>query len=75
MDVEPHGTQGGSSSTGDAVDAGPVTEPPHPEADGELERLVAELEAAAELPLDDRLELLRRTEKQIARALEGLDGL
>ncbi len=66
---------------GGAVDggAGEVSEArahePPAGPDAELGRLVAELEAASELPLDDRLELLKRTEQQIARALEGLDGL
>ena len=33
------------------------------------------LEGSGELALDERLELLRRAEATIARALEGLDGL
>jgi hypothetical protein len=41
----------------------------------DLAALAAELEAAADLPLDERLALLKRTEEAIARSLEGLDGL
>jgi len=37
--------------------------------------LAAELEAASDLPLDERLALLKRAEEAIARSLEGLDGL
>lgn len=40
-----------------------------------LEGLRVELDAADDLPLDERLALLRRTEEEIARTLEGLDGL
>jgi hypothetical protein len=41
----------------------------------DLATLTAALEAAGDLPLDERLALLRRTEEAIARSLEGLDGL
>ena len=41
----------------------------------ELDDLRVALDDAGGLPLDDRLELLRRAESTIARALEGLDGL
>jgi hypothetical protein len=37
--------------------------------------LLAALEGADDLPLDERLELLRRAEASIAGTLEGLDGL
>jgi exonuclease VII small subunit len=43
--------------------------------DDDLSSLVAELEGADDLPLEERLALLRRTEEAIARSLEGLDGL
>jgi hypothetical protein len=45
----------------------------HPE--DPLHGLADALDAADDLPLDERLALLRRTEETIARALEGLDGL
>ncbi len=57
-------------SDADVVDDGASQEP----AD-ELADLTAALEQADELPLDDRLELLRRAESAISRSLEGLDGL
>jgi len=41
----------------------------------ELIALTEALEGADDLPLDDRLDLLRRTESAISRSLEGLDGL
>jgi hypothetical protein len=37
--------------------------------------LLAALEGADDLPLDDRLQLLRDAEASIAGVLEGLDGL
>jgi hypothetical protein len=37
--------------------------------------LLAALEEADDLPLDERLALLRSAEERIADALEGLDGL
>ena len=40
-----------------------------------LVQLGEALEQADDLPLDARLQLLQRTEAEIARALEGLDGL
>lgn len=43
--------------------------------DAALVELRDALEAAGELALDERLELLRRAEATIARSLEGLDGL
>lgn len=46
-----------------------------PPPDDELSVLRAALESAGDLPLDDRLALLKRTEATIAEALEGLDGL
>lgn len=46
-----------------------------PAPDDELAVLRATLESAGDLPLDDRLALLQRTEATIAEALEGLDGL
>lgn len=51
------------SAAGTETDAGPVA------------ALLAALEGADDLPLDERLELLRRAEASIAGALEGLDGL
>jgi hypothetical protein len=45
------------------------------EVSTEILGLTEALEQADDLPLDERLELLRRTEATIARALEGLDGL
>jgi hypothetical protein len=49
---------------------------PSPASDQEdLATLTAALETAGDLPLDERLALLRRTEEAIARSLEGLDGL
>ena len=57
-------------SDADAVDDGASQEPLD-----ELTELTAALEQADELPLDDRLELLRRAESAISRSLEGLDGL
>jgi hypothetical protein len=44
-------------------------------AEDELRELATALEGAGDLPLDERLALLRRTEEAIARSLEGLDGL
>jgi hypothetical protein len=44
-------------------------------ADGVLAELAAALASADDLPLDERLELLRRAEGEISRSLEGLDGL
>ncbi len=41
----------------------------------EIAALAAALESADELPLDERLELLRRAEATISRSLEGLNGL
>ncbi len=41
----------------------------------EIAALAAALGSADELPLDERLELLRRAEATISRSLEGLDGL
>ncbi len=51
------------SAAGTEADAGPVA------------ALLAALEGADDLPLDERLELLRRAEASIAGTLEGLDGL
>jgi len=44
-------------------------------ADEVTVQLLAALEAADDLPLDQRLELLRQAEASIAGVLEGLDGL
>lgn len=44
-------------------------------ADTELAELRSALESAGDLPLDDRLALLRSAESVVARALEALDGL
>lgn len=44
-------------------------------ADAALTELAAALASADDLPLDERLELLRRAEGEISRSLEGLDGL
>ena len=46
-----------------------------PPPDDELSVLRDALDSAGDLPLDDRLALLKRTEATIAEALEGLDGL
>jgi hypothetical protein len=43
--------------------------------DGDVAALLAALEGADDLPLDERLQLLREAEASIAGALEGLDGL
>jgi exonuclease VII small subunit len=64
----------------DAVDEVLSNDAPAPEqgADArvdEIAALAAALESADELPLDERLELLRRAEATISRSLEGLDGL
>jgi len=40
-----------------------------------IAELLAALEGADDLPLDDRLALLRRAEEGISGVLEGLDGL
>lgn len=48
---------------------------PGTDVDADVQELRAALEAAGDLDLDARLELLRRAEASIARALEGLDGL
>jgi hypothetical protein len=47
----------------------------HPDGAGDLAELTAALESADELPLEERLELLKRAEAAISRSLEGLDGL
>ena len=62
------------------MDASQPEEAHAPEIDAQdiapdLEELRGALEGAGELGLDARLELLRRAEASIARALEGLDGL
>ena len=45
------------------------------EVDSQTAELLEVLEGADDLPLDERLELLRRAESSIAGVLEGLDGL
>ncbi len=45
------------------------------DVDPESSELLAALEGADDLALDDRLELLRHAESSIAGVLEGLDGL
>lgn len=45
------------------------------EEDQLLARLTEQLEGAHDLPLDERLALLRGTEQAISQSLEGLDGL
>ncbi len=45
------------------------------ESGSKAAQLLAALEGADDLPLDERLELLRRAESSIAGVLEGLDGL
>lgn len=47
----------------------------HEVADEDLRDLTAALEAADDLTVDERLELLRRAEAAIAGSIEGLDGL
>lgn len=61
----------------DAADraAQPAASAAEPDDDVTFAGLRVELEGAAELGLDERLELLRRAEATIADALEGLDGL
>jgi len=44
-------------------------------APDEIAALLVALEGADDLPLDDRLVLLRQAEASIAGVLEGLDGL
>jgi hypothetical protein len=48
---------------------------PQQAGEDDLAQLAADLESAGDLPLADRLSLLKRTEEAIARSLEGLDGL
>ena len=57
-----------------AAAGAPTGGPAHAPAGGTAD-LVALLEGAESLPLEDRLALLRRTEHEIAAALDGLDGL
>jgi hypothetical protein len=59
----------------DAVDDGRMVGAPEQGSEDGLAVLAAELEAASDLPLDERLALLKRAEEAIARSLEGLDGL
>lgn len=64
----------------EAVDGVPATDGPPPAtgtdpADAVLAELSTALAGADDLPLDERLELLRRAEGEISRSLEGLDGL
>jgi hypothetical protein len=58
-------------SDGDSVIESAFDERP---ADAVAE-LLAALEGADDLPIDERLELLRSAEASIAGVLEGLDGL
>jgi len=52
------------------------TAPDIADAEGdEIAQLLAALEGADDLPLDERLQLLRDAEASIADVLEGLDGL
>jgi len=46
-----------------------------PELPDAVDGLLSALDGADDLPLDERLELLRRAEVSIAGVLEGLDGL
>ena len=55
--------------------AGTAAQDPSRETPSVLSELLSELESADDLPLDERLELLRRAESSIAGSLEGLDGL
>ncbi len=66
------GASDGPHETESAQSAPSRTEP---DVDSEASELLASLEGADDLPLDERLELLRRAETSIASALERLDGL
>ena len=55
------------------TEADPLAAAADPDAD--LAALTERLESADDLPLDERLSLLRDAEASIARSLEGLDGL
>jgi hypothetical protein len=69
------GARGAAQPQGDLVRTVDGDAVPGSEIGSETAGLLAALEAADELPLDERLQLLRKAESTIAGVLEGLDGL
>jgi hypothetical protein len=63
-----------SSAVASGIDAEATHAAPGPQGSPVL-ALLAELEGADDLALEDRLVLLRRVESTISASLEGLDGL
>jgi hypothetical protein len=87
-DVPPHGAAEVAGAAGSMVPLSdmPLSDTPPSDvalsdlhvdalAGPDVAELLSALEAADDLPLDDRLELLRTAEASIAGVLEGLDGL
>jgi hypothetical protein len=79
-DASGGGEPGAASSTGATISdhpPGPSSLPPElgESAASPGAELLAALEGADSLPLDERLALLQRVEAGLSEALEGLDGL
>jgi len=65
--------EGDATAVDDLVEFREVSVPDP--GDHDLMGLTEALEGADELPIEERLTLLRRAEEAIAGSLEGLDGL